>query len=321
MQTYWILDRLFSDRQIPNFSFNSTVNWMHALAILVNEKEFSDEELKKHFSGVNRRITNQGADNIVFENTLMAFHNLAALDALKNASSDKYDTVRLAIISWYYCIYFVSSAMIAGASGVKSETHAGTAKIWHSDFIQSKLLVEPFSLHIDSLVKKDAEATIATLRGSNPFTVNSALPKTKDQALGAVIAYLSGTTDHEAEKIENRVRSSSEFKKLGVANFRTKEAKELRDKSLQKGYVNFLTTSFRYRGKANYRDSVFLSYGAKYTPRVEQLTNDLVAVAEKYLRMAVHYLALRVEKGTWNDFTNDLEKNSRLSKEIDVLRM
>ena len=135
------------------------------------------------------------------------------------------------------------------------------------------------------------------------------------------MSYISGTAKHEAEKVENKVRRNNDFKALGVSNFRGQRARELRDKALQKGCVNFLTQSFRYRGKANYRDSVFLCYGINYTTRIEQLMDDLLEVAEKYFRMAIHYIVMRIEQGTWEKFTNDLEKNSRLSKKLDILKL
>jgi hypothetical protein len=322
MQTYWILDRLFTNRQQPNFIFNSTANWMRALTILLDDKQFTDVELAKHFSSrVSRRPVNQQADTLVFENILMAFHNLAALNALKEQGGNKYDIVRVAVITWYYCVYFASQAMIAANSGAKTETHTTTAKVWHSDFIQSNLLISPFSICINGLVAKDVKVAVASLRGNNVFTINGAVPKTRDEAWGAFVSYLNGTVDHEAEKVENKVRRDNAFKALGVSDFRSQKAKELRDKALQKGFVNFLTQCFRYRGKANYRDSVFLCYGANYTSRIEQLMDDLVIVAEKYFKMTTHYIVLRTEKGTWEHFVNDLEKNSRLSKAIDILKL
>jgi hypothetical protein len=44
----WLLERLFNkgDQPEPHFAFQSTVNWMRALAILCEDEGFSTKELK-----------------------------------------------------------------------------------------------------------------------------------------------------------------------------------------------------------------------------------------------------------------------------------
>ncbi|MEM7737091.1 MAG: hypothetical protein AAF267_15015, partial [Deinococcota bacterium] len=302
------------------FAYNATVNWMRALAILTSTDEFEDISLKNHFENLQRRKKDVKADMKAFENTLMAFHNLASLQRMRSVKEHAYDLSRSAITTWYYSIYFTSSAMIAGASGGSSDRHRGTARIWHSDFIQSDLLISPFSLSISNLVKKNIEKVIDEYRVDNQFELKET-PVTKSQAWGAVISYLSGTGNHEVEKIEDKVKKNKEFKNGGFESFRPKKARILRDKFLKEGYVNFMIQAIRYRGKANYRDAIFLSYSSDYSDRTYQLIEDLAFVSEKYLRMAVHYLSRRVEKGTWESFISQFEKHSRISMSTDILKV
>jgi len=135
------------------------------------------------------------------------------------------------------------------------------------------------------------------------------MPRTESEAWGAIYAYLSGTADYEKGKIEDRVKNSKEFRELDVNNFRTKAARTLRDSKLDKGIVNFLIQSFRYRGKANYRDSIYLSYGENRTETINKFVENLRIVATTYLRMTCRYASKRVEKSLWPCFSEDLKNN------------
>lgn len=104
----WLLDRLFEagDQAEPRFAFQGTVNWMRALAEVVNGGACADDKLNDLYARVQRRPVNREADTLVFENTMMALHNLSSLKSMNKDVEDKYDICRSAIISWYYSIYF-----------------------------------------------------------------------------------------------------------------------------------------------------------------------------------------------------------------------
>src|SRR5262245_28311378 len=115
----WLLSRLFPQNPAqPEFSLQGTWNWMRALAILVQElPDCQKESLAKRYSTVQRRPPDVDADTGVFENLLMAIHDLASLSATNEAVESTYDVIRSCIVSWYYCIYFGSKAMIRACSG------------------------------------------------------------------------------------------------------------------------------------------------------------------------------------------------------------
>ena len=107
----------------------------------------------------------------------------------------------------------------------------------------------------------------------------------------------------------------------GFQNFLPRDARKIRDKALRKKKVNFVDQAFRYRGKANYRDSVYLSYGAGEVHLVAKQSDldtmrvyiqDLETVGAAYLRMASTYVGKRLVAKSWDDFMSDLETNSRL---------
>lgn len=322
MMAQWLTNRLFdtTDQPKPRFAFQGTVNWMRALSILVENGAFEDQKIKDHYNSVARRKPNPGADTLVFENMMMAFHNQASLVRLTEDATHPYDVCRSAIISWYYGTYFTCSAMIAAASGSKQETHAHTAKVWQSDIVDPGLVMSPFSLSLSSLVEKVIEKEISTYRGSNACDLNT-YAENDAEAWGAVVSYLKGTWDYEKWRVEERIKTSREFKAIGVDNFRTKKARELRDAQLAKNGVNYLIQAFRYRGKANYRDSIFLTYGDDNSEKIEGFVQDLETVSRAFQRMAACYLSRRVEKGAWSEFIADLVVNSRLSLEPQYLEV
>jgi hypothetical protein len=318
----WLLDRLLEakDQADPHFAFQGTVNWMRALAEIINAGATSEHNLKSLYSSVPRRSVNRLADTRVFENMFMAHHNLASLNSLNSDIKSPYDTCRSAVIAWYYTTYFSASAMVAASSGSTQETHAATAKVWQSDIAEKKLIPYPFDLYLTSLVTSKADEEVATYRGHNSYNLNDFAINEK-MAHGAIVSYLKGTHEYKKWESEERIRSTREFRDLKVDNFRKKVARELRDRSLAKGQVNYLIQAFRFRGKANYRDTIFLSYGPDRENEIIQFSKDLLAVADGFLRAASYYASKRVERGTWNEFVEDIEKNTRLSIDVDAMEI
>lgn len=315
----WLLDRLFDhqDQPMPRFAFQGTMNWMRALAILASTGELKRDALKQHYSSVQRRQPNAEADTLAYEMLLMSHHNAASLEAFASPDLNHYDVLRVGIVAWYYATYYACKSMIAAASGSDPQTHAKTARIWQSDIVENGLAVGPFRYVLNDLTPASVTKEIDSLRGQNPHDLNTR-PDGEDSAYGAIVSYLKGTAEYVRWQVEEEVRGSREFRALGVDNFRTKAAREIRDKALSNEKVNFLIQAFRYRGKANYRDSIYLSYGADNSDTVTEFVSDLSVVAAKFVTMACHYVARRAEKGTWQSFVDDLDANSRFTPAVDL---
>jgi hypothetical protein len=247
----------------------------------------------------------------------MSLHNAAFLKSLTTSVISHYDVVRAAIVSWYYAIYYSSKAMIAAASAADPQTHSKTAIIWQADIVNKRLAIGPFQLSLKSVIATLVESEIATLRGNNPYDL-STTPFDLASAWGAIISYLSGTADYERWRTEQRVHDSTEFKRYGFKDFRRKAAKELRDRALSREPVNFLTQAFRYRGKANYRDSIYLSYGDNRSSSMKTFITDLDTVTAKFNFMACHYIGRRTESGSWSSFATDIATNARFTHTIDL---
>lgn len=318
----WLLDRLFEakDQSEPWFAFGGTMNWMRALAEAVNSGSTSDEKLSDIYRKVQRRSVNKAADTSVFENMFMAHHNLASLHSLNEDIKSPYDTCRSAIVAWYYAAYFSASAMVAASSGSTQEKHTSTAKVWQADIVEKKLIPYPFDMHLPSLVTKPMEGKIATYRGDNKYNLNDRA-ENLEMAHGALVTSLKGTHDYQKSEAEKRIKKTREFKALSVDNFRTKAARELRDNTFKNGQVNYLVQAFRFRGKANYRDSIFLSYGPDQKYFINQFIEDLLVASRGFIRSAAYYASKRVERGAWGEFISDIEGNSQLSISPDEIKI
>jgi len=318
----WLLQRLFQtkDQAIPRFAFQGTVNWMRGLSIIVDSPLFSDGAIANHYSSVQRRHpVNLEEDALVMENVLLALHNISSLNSM-NIAANKYDIVRSAIISWYYTIYYFCSAMTLATSGTNLESHAGTARIWQADIVNRKLAIGPFGLSVRDLTPDAIKTTINLLRNGNVFTLPDC-PRNVDEAWGVIYSYLGGTADYEKWWIEEELKKSKEFKRLNVTDFRKKDARTLRDSRLSRAMVNFLVQAFRFRGKANYRDSIYLSYGDNRTDAINRFIADLDNVASKFTRMASFYISRRIERDAWGALISDLETNKRITVNLDILRI
>jgi len=315
----WLLERLYDHQEQPSprSAFLGTTNWMRALAILASTGELKSDALKQHYSTVQRRQPNAEADTLAYEMLLMSLHNAASVKAFASPDLNHHDVISVGIVAWYYATYHVCKSMVAAASGSDPQTHAKTARIWQSDVAPNGLVVGPFRYVLNDLSPTNVANEIDSLRGRNPHDLNTR-PDDEDSAYSAIVSYLKGTAECARRRVEKKVRNSLEYRALGVDNFRTKAAREILDKALSNEKVNFLIQAFRYRGKANYRDAIYLSYGADNSDTVKEFVSDLSIVATKFVTMACHYVAKRTERGTWQSFVADLDANSHFTLAVDL---
>jgi hypothetical protein len=314
----WLLDRLFAhgDQTAPRFAFQGTVNWMRAVAIHVPATRFTHNALRHKYEFVQRKAVNIEMDTLALECLAMSVHNAAAARSIATVGPNKYNLCRVGIVSWYYTVYYAAKAMIAAASGSDPQTHAKAARVFHADIIQRELAVYPFDLYVEGISPTRVGERISALRGANQFDLNTR-PTTDEQAHGALCSYLKGTCEYRQWEIEQTVRESREFRDLGVDNFRTRAARDLRDTALNRESVNFLVQAFRYRGKANYRDAIYLSYGDDNSATLATFVNDLGSVATSFSFMASHYVARRVEATAWTAFAIDMHEHGRFDAPYD----
>jgi hypothetical protein len=291
----------------PQFALPSTVNWMRALRLLAEDKGLNFRTATAYYQQQGKRRMDALVENTVLEQLFLGLHHLSALEQMANHSPSA-DYARLGIIAWYYGISNAASAMTAAQSGAFQEDHAGTAKMWDIDIASKGLAMEPFNWRVSSLVKATYDPEVMAYRAGSAGKL-TIKPDTASDALGAVAGYLSGTAKWYAWKTEEYVRSSREFKELGVSDFKTKAARDIRDASLTQRTMGFVHQASRYRGKANYREALFLAYGSNTETILQGFVVDQASVLRAFLTMAGAFASRKLGRELWAEFLADVDTN------------
>ena len=289
------------------------VNWMRAVALLVEEEGVDYGRATTFYSKVTKRQMTSQQQNSVFEQLLLAIHQLAALRALEDVSVQA-DIARVATVGWYYGMYSAASAMIAAKEGSVHDNHTDTAKVWDHQFVKRGLALYPFDLRLSTLEKKVAELEVYRMqKGKGKGKGLLSKPRKREDAHGVLCSYLSGTGKWRAREIERNVKRFPGFKNLGTDNFRTKPARGLRDKELRKHTISFLHQAIRFRGKANYRDTLYLAHGTQVETVISGFVSDMANVLESFSAMAGAFSFNCIGSVLRDKFLEDLDTNRSFS--------
>ena len=282
------------------------------MAIVVEHEGIKSSKAETFYSCVNLRIMTDKEKNTIFEQLLFALHQCSALKALK-LSPNKSDVARVGIVAWYYGIYAAASAMVTAKDGSFQDTHTSTAQTWDHQIAKANLVCPPFHARISSLDKQTSKRELDELSTKKQINLATDTPSSIEDAEAACKAYLSGSVNWWRKRTEEDIKQSKEFRCLGVSDFKKNKARDLRDERLKKRSVGFLHQAFRYRGKANYRDAIFLGYGTSVDTMLSGYIDDLSKVLEALVTLSGVYCSKRLETKAWNDFIDDLEKKRAFS--------
>jgi hypothetical protein len=298
----------------PEYALQSTVSWMRSLEFLTRTINYTTASAA--YQGLGRRDMHVLVENTVLEQLFLALHHLSALQTMTGAPVQA-DVARLGILGWYYGISNAASAMTAAQNGSFQEDHAGTARMWDSAIAAQGLAIGPFGWRVTTLVEKDYASEVEAYRNGNQGSLQWAIAS-ESEAIGAAASYLKGSAKWHAEKQESAVRETREFKALQVDNFRTKAARELRDSKLAGRPMGFVHQASRYRGKANYREALFLAYGKDTEKTLRGFVSDQAAVLRAFIAMAGAFSARKLGRTTWEAFVADVQANRAFSADASV---
>ena len=291
----------------PLYALPSTIHWIRALSMTVKDRSTNYESAKSLYSNVQRKSMDVRTENSIFEHLLLGLHQASALRALGSAVLQP-DVARVASVAWYYGIYAAATAMIAAQDGTLQDNHTQTARSWDRQFSERGLTMPPFNLRVSTCVKKEADLELDTFRRGRPKTNLVRPPSSMDDAQDYMCGYLSGTREWWAWRAQEDVRKSSEFKNLNVSNFQTKAARSLRDKRLGGMPISFMHQAIRFRGKANYREALYLAHGSSVETQIIDFVSDLSCVLEAFLSMAGAFSFQRIGESLSNDFLEDVNR-------------
>ncbi|MCB8836173.1 hypothetical protein [Aurantimonas sp. VKM B-3413] len=301
----------------PQFALPSTVNWMRALRILVEDAGINFVTADAFYARQAKRSMAPLVENTILEQLFLGLHHLSALEQFQSGSRAS-DYARVGILAWYYGVANAASAMTAAQSGSFQEDHAGTARMWDEQIASRGLAIPPFSWRVSSLVEVTYKPEVAAYKqGSTSKLVSK--PTTQTEALGAAAEYLSGSAAWYAWRAKEDLMKTPQFKSLGVTDFRKRVARELRDERLQKKSIGFVHQASRYRGKANYREALFLAYGSATETMLSGFADDMAAVLKAYLAMAGAFAKRKLGGSLWSEFVADVDaKKAFTSRAVDV---
>lgn len=301
----------------PLFALPATVNWMRALRILVENERLDFSKAEASFAQVKQRQVRNSREhfelmqNTVLMQLFLALHNLSALEQFPTGKRVS-DHARVGIIAWYYGIADAACAMTVAQGGSFSKTHRGTADSWDKHMASKDLVMYPFNWRVGSLVKQSYEAEIENYRDGSSGILQET-PNSKIKAIGAAAQYLKGCADWYAEIEKEKIKKDKAFKDLEVDDFRTKNARELRDRWLRNRSIGFVHQAYRYRGKANYREALFLAYGSKTNAFMTTFIDDLAIVLRGFLTMAGAFAKRKLGDSIWTEFVSDVDANGAFS--------
>lgn len=310
MTDYWLFREVLKidNEREPQFATQSAHHWMEALRVeLIGEHgsnaEQQFESFEAHFRRTKNPVTEPPQKAEVFEPLYHAVIHAASLSALAARMADVPSAQPTAVVTWYYALYFATRAMLAANGQVVEDTHAKVMQAYCGILVS--VMPHPLNMLAIRGSGEKYNPKLPTVPSASSFDLQKSVDGDRSKAQGMLLQYLNGTTKYYADRTKRRVK-----RKNKLNDFYTKHARQLRDKALD-DRIAFLHCAFRFRGKANYRDAIFLTYGSRIPPAIELYFSDLAAVANIYVLCAVAFVQRLLGRDVVRSFSEDLMANLR----------
>ena len=311
--TYWLYREIISedsDRE-PQLALQSTINWARGLAFeIVEEHGKSAQQQYESCLDLFRGNTQGRGSNLgrqaVFEPLFSTLTNALSVvsDAIDGASGPRPWAVPGVVVSWYYAVYTAMRSMLA-ASGVDApDTHSGVMKSVGAS-LRTKL-PHPLNMQARWIRNEDFSKELPNYPNMGSRDLTTAFSPTRQCAQEMLLGYLSGTRKREVERVKQRLRN-----KHGFDNFRTKAARNVRNDAIRSETYNFMHCAFRYRGKANYRDAIYIAYGSRDLVHRDEFLQSLATSSRFAFVCALAFVRVRLGENPPGEFLTDLSANLR----------
>lgn len=294
------------DLRVPTFARQSTINWMKALCFeILNEHGDSAREqfesCIRHFKAAYPKRLVPLNKSYIFESLYSSLSGCLALQtSAKNATKESW-MLPNAIVGWYYSVYFSTLSMLGSTGQSVDDNHAAIYRAFGSNL--SEQMPHPLNMTATHVSNEEYLSQLPKYTCSSRFSLSKNFPYSRDAAQGMLLEYLSGTAKYYTWQTKDRL-----LKRATYNDFRTKVAKEERNKQLPKK-IGFMHCTFRYRGKANYRDGIYLTYGKASADDTKEFLDDLKTVSQ-FMFVAALALAYRSPlKPDVASFIEDIDKN------------
>lgn len=305
----WIYDtvlNLQADKG-PAFAQQSTFNWMRALVYEIEQEHGTchASQFASFRKQLPRPFVAKGTALNLAESVEPLVGAVALACTIRSLAPSGGPSPWLrpaAVVAWYYALYGAVRSMLACIGQPAADNHGKTMKAYLCTL--AKRLPHPFNMFARRIKNEDYDPVLPTVGAGATAKLIEAFGNTRASAQGMLREYLSGTAAHYGERVKNRLRKK--FPK----GFKSLAARAERDASLETE-IGFMHCAFRYRGKANYRDALYLAYGAKDPTNAARFVEDLAFVAEAIVLLALLVLEATHGKFILDDFRNDLSASLR----------
>lgn len=311
--TYWLYREILAedpDRE-PRLALLSTINWARALAFEITEEhgESAQQQYDSCLGLFRRNTQGRGSDlgeRAVFEPLFSTL--TSSLSVVSNAIDRGPGTRPWAIpgivVSWYYAIYTAMRSMLAASGVGTADTHSATIKSVGAS-LRTKL-PHPLNMQATWIRNEDFSKELPNYPGVGSSDLTAAFTPTRQCAQEMLLGYLSGTRKREVDGLKERLR-----KEKGFESFRTKVARDARDAALKSRIYNFMHCAYRYRGKANYRDAIYIAYGSRELANRDEFLQALATSSKFAFICALAFVRVRLGGNVQDMFVKDLSANLR----------
>ncbi len=312
---HWLYEQIRAAdlERSPQFALQSTLNWMKALSFEIvgehgptpqNQFDSCRQFFIQRFQP--SRVQRDLGD--VFEALFQSLtHAMALATLVAGATGAQPWLYPGAIVWWYYGYYTAVHAMLhTHGHGAATDTHGSTIRAFDG-MVRTNM---PHPLDMVATLQQAETYTSSLPRhpAATPASLQMAFGETRAESQGMLLEYLSGTARYEVNAVKTRLLAEQH----GFADFRTNAARELRNRRLQNhlAHVSFMHCAFRYRGKANYRDAIYITYGQRTVPADTFLANLACSVIFAFV-CGLAYVERRVGSPAVRAFLQDLHTNTR----------
>ena len=311
----WLYRTVLEENNLnkPIFARQSTLNWMRALQYEIEKEHGVDYKsqfnscLAYFRSHISRKLE-PVSKKLVFKPLFISLTYYLSIESIKNKLKQCVWLQPSTIVLWYYSYYMATRSMFALIGQHVSDNHASVYKAFASSL--RRCLPHPLNMIASHSKNEKYEIELPDYKGTGPYDLSKKFPDTREAAQGMLLQYLSGTTKYYVEITKQEILKKGKF-----ANFRTVEARNERDKKLPK-HIGFMHCAFRYRGKANYRDGIYLTYKGKQNEADKQFFEGLAATS-RFIFVCALALAFKSSmKDETKDFIKDINQNLKGIEDI-----
>jgi hypothetical protein len=313
---HWLYDQVqaVDKDHDPQFTLPSTLNWIRSLRFEIDAEHGTDpqtifDSCRTWF----RRSFNPGSaggnTGTVYSSLFRSATNAISLMSLASLCSSAGGVPLVypgAVIWWYYAYYGAVQAMLSThGQGRGPDSHRATMNVFGAT-LRTRL---PHPLNMVATWQQDElyNCTLPCFPNARSTSLIDTFTSDRQQSQGMLLGYLSGTVRREVEEAKQDIKRKSH-----LPDFRSKAARQERNKRLSNSLsqINFMHCAFRYRGKANYRDAIYIAYG-HHGIHDDSFLDDLMVTAKYSFLCALAYTDRIMGSRKTRKFLSDLDRNAR----------